>query len=152
MKDYNKILKATLVVAAVLAGVAGVVCLFMEEWLAGVVTLLGAVACCFELDRLDGWVRMFGGYSDAVEDLEKSLGMCDRLMGVSDNAIKIADEALGKNKEYLEDMKNLDRLVAFLCKHVDDSVAEEADRMLMGSGLRLQKKEDGWALMCIDRP
>lgn len=151
MKDYNKILKATLVVAAVLAGVAGVVCLFMEEWLAGVVTLLGAVACCFELDRLDWLTGMMGGYSDAVEDLEKSLGMCDRLMGVSDNAIKIADEALGKNKEYLEDMKNLDRLVTFLCKNVDDSVAEEADRMLMGSGLRLQKKEDGWVLMCIDR-
>lgn len=152
MKDYNKILKATLVVAAVLAGVAGVVCLCMGEWLAGVVTLLGAVACCFELDKLSEWTTTLDRYSEAVEDLEKSLGMCDRLMGVSDNAIKIADEALGKNKEYLEDMKNLDRLVAFLCKHVDDSVAEEADRMLMGSGLRLQKKEDGWALMCIDRP
>ena len=152
MKDYNKILKATLVIAAVAAGVAGVVCLCMEEWLDGVVTLLGAVACCFELDRLDGWAKTLDRCSEAVGDLEKSLGVCDRLMGVSDNAIKIADEALGKNKEYLEDMKNLDRLVAFLCKNVDDSVAEEADRMLMGSGLRLQKKEDGWVLMCIDRP
>lgn len=152
MKDYNKILKATLVIAAIVGGVAGVVCLCMEEWLAGIVTLLGAVTCCFELDRLDGWATTLDRYSEAVGDLEKSLEVCDRLMGVSDNAIKIADEALGKNKEYLEDMKNLDRLVAFLCKNVDDSVAEEADRMLMGSGLRLQKKEDGWVLMCIDRP
>ena len=152
MKDYNKILKATLVVAAVVTAVAGVVSLFMGVWLAGVIALLGTVLFSCELDKLSEWTTTLDRYSEAVEDLEKSLGVCDRLMGVSDNAIKIADEALGKNKEYLEDMKNLDRLVAFLCKHVDDIVAEEADRMLMGSGLRLQKKEDGWVLMCIDRP